>query len=109
MTVETAPRPQPASGPPQGDGEPVRNGKWILLVCCVAQFMVILDLSIVNIALPHIQDALNISSAALPWVIDAYAILFASFLMLAGRAADRLGHRRVFVFALVLFGITSMV
>src|SRR4051794_6303852 len=109
MTVETAPKPDQSPGPPPADGEPVRNGKWILLVCCVAQFMVILDLSIVNIALPHIQNALNISSAALPWVIDAYAIMFASFLMLAGRAADRLGQRRVFIFALVLFGVTSMV
>ncbi|MFL5823712.1 MAG: MFS transporter [Solirubrobacteraceae bacterium] len=85
------------------------HSKWILLVCCVAQFMVILDLSIVNVALPHIQDALSISSASLPWVIDAYAILFASFLMLAGRIADRYGHRRVFVFALLLFGATSLV
>ena len=85
------------------------HAKWILLVCCVAQFMVILDLSIVNVALPHIQDALNISSASLPWVVDAYAIVFASFLMLAGRIADRYGHRRVFVFALILFGVTSLV
>jgi EmrB/QacA subfamily drug resistance transporter len=71
--------------------------------------MVILDLSIVNVALPHIQDALNISSASLPWVVDAYAIMFASFLMLAGRVSDTLGQRRVFVAALILFGVTSLV
>ena len=64
---------------------------WILAVCCVAQFMVILDLSIVNVALPSIQTALNFSSPELQWVVDAYAITFAGFLMLGGRAADRLG------------------
>jgi EmrB/QacA subfamily drug resistance transporter len=109
MTVETAKPSQPAAGPPPGDAQPAKHSGWILLVACVAQFMVILDLSIVNVALPHIQDSLNISSASLTWVIDAYAILFASFLMLAGRAADQLGQRRVFVAALVLFGITSAI
>jgi EmrB/QacA subfamily drug resistance transporter len=80
----------------------------ILVVCCVAQFMVILDLSIVNVALPSIQSSLNFSSANLQWVVDAYAITFAGFLMLGGRAADRLGQRRVFVAALILFGLASL-
>jgi EmrB/QacA subfamily drug resistance transporter len=80
----------------------------VLAVCCVAQFMVILDLSIVNVALPSIQSALDFSSADLQWVVDAYAITFAGFLMLGGRAADRLGQRRVFVTALVLFALTSL-
>src|SRR5436309_7177676 len=81
---------------------------WILAVCCVAQFMVILDLSIVNVALPSIQSSLNFSSAELQWVVDAYAISFAGFLMLGGRAADQLGQRRVFVASLVLFAATSL-
>ena len=81
---------------------------WILVVCCVAQFMVILDLSIVNVALPSIQTSLNFSSADLQWVVDAYAITFAGFLMLGGRFADRLGQRRVFVAALILFGVASL-
>jgi EmrB/QacA subfamily drug resistance transporter len=81
---------------------------WLLGVCCVAQFMVILDLSIVNVALPSIQSALNFSSGELQWVIDAYTIAFAGFLLLAGRAADQLGQRRVFVAALVLFAATSL-
>ncbi|HEY2160313.1 MAG TPA: MFS transporter, partial [Solirubrobacteraceae bacterium] len=85
-----------------------RRATWILVVCCVAQFMVILDLSIVNVALPSIQSSLNFSSADLQWVVDAYTITFASFLMLGGRAADRLGQRRVFVAALVLFGVASL-
>jgi EmrB/QacA subfamily drug resistance transporter len=82
---------------------------WILVVCCVAQFMVILDLSIVNVALPSIQSSLGFSSADLQWIVDAYAITFAGFLMLGGRVADRLGQRRVFVVALVLFGLSSLV
>ncbi len=108
MTVETAER-RPESTPQPPKVVTTSRERWILLVCCVAQFMVILDLSIVNVALPHIQDSLNISFAQLPWVIDTYAILFASFLMLAGRAADQLGHRKIFVAALALFGVTSLV
>jgi EmrB/QacA subfamily drug resistance transporter len=81
---------------------------WILIVCCVAQFMVILDLSIVNVALPSIQSSLSFTSNDLQWVIDAYAITFAGFLMLGGRVADQLGHRRTFVAALVLFSLTSL-
>jgi EmrB/QacA subfamily drug resistance transporter len=70
--------------------------------------MVILDLSIVNVALPSIQSSLNFTSADLQWVVDAYAITFAGFLMLGGRAADRLGQRRVFVAALILFSLASL-
>jgi len=71
--------------------------------------MVILDLSIVNVALPSIQSSLRFSSADLQWIVDAYAITFAGFLMLGGRAADRLGQRRVFAAALALFALTSLV
>ncbi len=98
---------RPHAGPP---ALPVGSrSAWILVVCCVAQFMVILDLSIVNVALPSIQSSLNFSSADLQWVVDAYAITFAGFLMLGGRAADALGQRRVFVAALVLFSLTSLI
>ena len=69
-------------------------------MCCVAQFMVILDLSIVNVALPSIQSSLKFSASDLQWVVDAYAIVFAGFLMLAGRAGDLWGQRRTFVAAL---------
>ncbi|MGO9496628.1 MAG: MFS transporter [Solirubrobacteraceae bacterium] len=97
---------QAHAGPP---APPVGSrSAWLLVVCCVAQFMVILDLSIVNVALPSIQSSLNFSSADLQWVVDAYAIAFAGFLMLGGRAADALGQRRVFVAALVLFSLTSL-
>jgi EmrB/QacA subfamily drug resistance transporter len=77
-------------------------------VCCVAQFMVILDLSIVNVALPSIQSSLGFSSAGLQWVVDAYAITFAGFLMLGGRAADHFGQRRTFTAALLLFALASL-
>ena len=74
-----------------------RTAAWLLAVCCVAQFMVILDLSIVNVALPSIQSSLGFSSPDLQWVVDAYAITFAGFLMLGGRVADHFGQRRMFV------------
>jgi EmrB/QacA subfamily drug resistance transporter len=82
---------------------------WLLAVCCVAQFMVILDLSIVNVALPSIQSSLGFSAPDLQWVVDAYAITFAGFLMLGGRAADHFGQRRMFVSSLILFGLASLV
>jgi EmrB/QacA subfamily drug resistance transporter len=81
---------------------------WLLAVCCVAQFMVILDLSIVNVALPSIQSDLGFSSPDLQWVVDAYAITFAGFLMLGGRAADHFGQRRTLIAGLVLFGLASL-
>jgi EmrB/QacA subfamily drug resistance transporter len=98
-------------GPPEAlpvERDPGAPPKWLLTVCCVAQFMVILDLSIVNVALPSIQSSLGFSSPALQWVVDAYAITFAGFLMFGGRAADHFGQRRTFVVALVLFAITSL-
>ena len=70
--------------------------------------MVILDLSIVNVALPSIQSSLGFSSPDLQWVVDAYAITFAGFLMLGGRAADHFGQRRTFVVALLLFALASL-
>jgi hypothetical protein len=84
-------------GGTEGHGGAPSSGErlgWLLAVCCAAQFMVILDLSIVNVALPSIQASLNFSSTQLQWVVDAYAIVFAGFLMLGGRAADYLGQRR---------------
>jgi len=81
---------------------------WLLAVCCVAQFMVILDLSIVNVALPSIQLNLGFSAPELQWIVDAYAITFAGFLMFGGRAADHFGQRRMFVLALLLFGLASL-
>src|SRR5581483_11674023 len=83
--------------------------RWLLAVCCISQFMVILDLSIVNVALPSIQNSLGFSSIDLQWVVDAYAIVFAGFLMLGGRATDHFGQRRTLVFALGGFAIASLI
>jgi EmrB/QacA subfamily drug resistance transporter len=92
----------------QDGGEQTHSG-WLLAVCCIAQFMVILDLSIVNVALPSIQLSLGFSSNDLQWVVDGYTITFAGFLLLGGRAADAFGQRRMFVAALTLFSLTSLV
>ena len=73
----------------------------ILLLACLAQFMVILDVSVVNVALPSIRNSLRFSEQDLQWVVNAYTVTFAGFLLLGGRAADLLGRRRVFISGLV--------
>ncbi len=107
MSIQAPPGPHTAR--PSG-GVPAAGGRstWILIVCCVAQFMVILDLSIVNVALPSIQSSLSFSSAELQWVVDAYAITFAGFLMLGGRAVDHFDRRRTFAASLFLFALASL-
>jgi EmrB/QacA subfamily drug resistance transporter len=79
-----------------------------LLLSCLAQFMVILDVSVVNVALPAIRGGLHFSEVDLQWVVNAYTVTFAGFLLLGGRAADLLGRRRVFVAGLVLFALASL-
>ncbi len=106
MSVRAPGRPEEPQ--PQGEERRLGSGGWLLAVCCVAQFMVILDLSIVNVALPHIQSALGFTSPELQWIVDAYAITFAGFLMLGGRVADHFGQRKVFVIALMLFALASL-
>ena len=75
----------------------------ILSVLCAAQFMLILDIAIVNVALPSMQRTLGFSSESLQWVVAGYALTFGGFLMLGGRLADVVGRRRMFVTGLVLF------
>lgn len=79
-----------------------------LILGCLAQFMVILDVSVVNVALPSIKHALNFTESDLQWVVNAYTVTFAGFLLLGGRAADLLGRRRVFVSGLILFALASL-
>jgi EmrB/QacA subfamily drug resistance transporter len=81
---------------------------FLLFVVCLAQFMVILDVSVVNIALPSMRDALGFSTTGLQWVVNAYTITFAGFLMLGGRCADLLGRRRVFLAGTALFVLSSL-
>src|SRR5947207_16016438 len=80
----------------------------LLLVVCLAQFMVILDVSIVNVALPSIDDGLHFSATGLQWVVNAYTLTFAGFLMLGGRSADLLGRRRMFLVGTALFAVASL-
>ncbi|MGZ4278178.1 MAG: MFS transporter [Solirubrobacteraceae bacterium] len=80
----------------------------ILALCCLVQFMVILDVSVVNVALPSIRRDLSFSAVDLQWVVSAYTLTFAGFLLLGGRAADLLGHRRVFIGGLVVFSLASL-
>ncbi|HEY2398551.1 MAG TPA: MFS transporter [Solirubrobacteraceae bacterium] len=91
-------------------GEPPARTRQSLLLaaCCVAQFMVILDIAIVNVALPTIQTSLGFAAPDLQWVVNAYTITFAGFLMLSGRAADLFGHRRTFTSGLLLFSLASL-
>jgi len=80
------------------------RGKWLALaLLCVVQFMVVLDIAIVNVALPSIQSDLGFSQEDLQWVISAYALVFGGFLLLGGRAADMLGRRRIFVLGTIWF------
>jgi EmrB/QacA subfamily drug resistance transporter len=84
--------------------------RWLTLtLLATAQFMVVLDLTIVNVALPHIQAALGFSNDGLQWVVSAYTLLFGGFLLLGGRAADLLGRRAVFSAGLGLFTLASLV
>ena len=79
-----------------------------LLVIATAQLMVVLDATIVNVALPHIQHALGFSGSSLEWVVNAYALSFGGLLLLAGRAGDLLGHRKMFIAGLLLFSAASL-
>ena len=83
--------------------------KWLALgLLCLVQFMVVLDVAIVNVALPSIQVDLGFSQGDLQWVISAYALVFGGFLLLGGRAADILGRRRVFLVGVVVFTAASL-
>jgi EmrB/QacA subfamily drug resistance transporter len=83
--------------------------RWTaLILLCAAQFVVVLDASIVSVALPSIGRGLHFSEANLPWVVNAYVIAFGGFLLLGGRAADLLGRRRVFMAGLLVVAVASL-
>src|SRR5436190_1205630 len=84
--------------------------RWAtLVVVCLAQFMVILDATIVNVALPSIQKGLDFSSGDLQWVINSYTLMFGGFLLLGGRAADFFGRRRLFIAGVIVFSGASLI
>jgi MFS family permease len=82
---------------------------WLVLaLACACQFMVVLDVSIVNVALPSVQDDLTFTDPGLAWVVNGYVLTFAGFMLLGGRAADLFGHRRMLVAGLTLFSLASL-
>ena len=95
--------------PPASSGGPAhRHLGLALVVIAAAQLMVVLDATIVNVALPHIQSALGFSGSGLEWVVNAYALTFGGLLLLGGRAGDILGRRRVFIAGIILFSVASL-
>jgi len=108
MSLATAQRAHQATR--TGFGQPLRQAAWApLAVCCAAQFMVVLDISIVNVALPAMRVGLGLSQSGQQWVVNAYTLTFAGLLLLGGRAADLLGRRRVFIAGLGAFTACSLV
>jgi EmrB/QacA subfamily drug resistance transporter len=94
-------------------GRPTVHGHavspWLVLVLvCMAQFMVILDATIVNVALPSIQRDLEMSDADLQWIVNAYTLVFGGFLLLGGRAGDLVGRKRIFLAGVVIFTVASL-
>jgi EmrB/QacA subfamily drug resistance transporter len=97
----------PADSPAASSGKTAPD--WLILtLACVAQFMVVLDVSIVNVALPSIKVSLGFSPSGLQWILNAYTLTFAGFLLLGGRAADVFGRRRVFLIGLGVFTGASL-
>ena len=94
----------------RADGQPERGRRLglALVVIATAQLMVVLDATIVNVALPDIQTALGFSGSGLEWVVNAYALTFGGLLLLGGRAGDILGRRRVFIAGIILFSVASL-
>ena len=87
---------------------PESNPWLVLVIVCLAQFMVILDATIVNVALPSIQRDLHFSAADLQWVINSYTLVFGGFLLLGGRAGDLIGRRALFIAGVIVFSVASL-
>jgi EmrB/QacA subfamily drug resistance transporter len=83
--------------------------RWTLIAVCVTTFMLLLDITIVNVALPRIQSSLNASLTGLQWVVDAYALALAALILTAGALSDRFGRRRLFIFGVIVFTAASAV
>ncbi len=93
---------------PSATGRGAINPWLVLVIACLAQFMVVLDATVVNIALPSVQRGLHFSAANLQWVVNGYTLIFGGFLLLGGRAADLLGRKRLFVAGVILFSAASL-
>jgi EmrB/QacA subfamily drug resistance transporter len=98
----------PSSPAAAADGLSRRRRSLVLAICCASIVVVVMDISIVNTALPAIREDLHASVTGLQWTIDAYTLVLASFLLLAGSTADRFGRRRIFQIGLAAFGLGSL-
>src|SRR5215469_16522319 len=88
---------------------PYRGGRWLaLVILCLGDLMIVLDTTIVNVALPSIRADLGFSEASLAWVVNAYLLTFGGFLLLGGRLGDLYGHRRLFLIGIALFTVASL-
>jgi EmrB/QacA subfamily drug resistance transporter len=96
------------AGSTPSSGAPTRRLGLALAVIATAQLMVVLDATIVNVALPHIQTALHFSGTNLEWVVNAYALAFGGLLLLGGRSGDLLGRRRIFIAGILIFSLASL-
>ena len=105
-------RPEPADGPNPGRSASLRsrlsNPTVFLFVILTAQLMVVLDTTIVNVALPHIQEGLGLSGTGLSWVLNAYLLTFGGLLLLGARSGDLLGRRRTFLAGIAVFSLSSL-
>jgi predicted MFS family arabinose efflux permease len=116
MSGDTLPKTENQSSPAAGtaSGAAVDTAKYtahpnlILAICCMSLLIVGMDVTIVNVALPAIQKDLHTRLAGLQWILDAYTLVVASFLMLAGSVSDRFGRRRVFQIGLGVFTLASL-
>src|SRR4051794_36800911 len=103
--LETRPAPPPADRVPAGRFADLQHTRrwWILAILGIAQLMVVLDSTIVNIALPHAQASLGFSDGDRQWIVTAYSLAFGSLLLLGGRLADDFGRKRVFMTGVIGF------
>src|SRR3954463_6197848 len=107
LQISASPRPRQVPGGPMTVAAPRR--RWAaLIVVCLAQLMIVLDVTIVNVALPAIGRDLGFSQADLTWIVNALLITFGSLLLLAGRVGDLAGRKRVFMFGVVVFTFASL-
>src|SRR5437868_2786019 len=88
--------------------EALDRRRWTLIAVCVTTFMLLLDITIVNVALPSIQRSLHASLIGLQWVVDAYALALAALILTAGALADRFGRRLLFGFGVIVFTVASL-
>ncbi|MGX1269644.1 MFS family permease [Streptomyces phaeoluteigriseus] len=108
MPSASRPAPNPARSSP-ARSSPARSPAWLVVaLACAGQFLVVLDISVVNVALPSMRAELGMSAPGLQWVVNAYAIAFAGFMLLGGRAGDLFGRKRMFLVGLALFTLASL-